>query len=788
MSTTSPENDRRFELLVDSLTGYGIYMLDTEGRVASWNRGAQVMKGYSGEEIRGQPFSRFFTLEDRRAGLPERLIAQAARTGRTDSEGWRVRKDGSRFWAVATLQALRNDEGGLVGFAKITRDMTEQRAAHQALIESERRFRHLVEGVVDYAIYMIDVNGVVTNWNRGAERIKGYQAAEIVGQHFGVFYTPPDRNDGMPARALVTALAAGRFEGEGWRLRKDGGRFWASVVIEPIYDDDGRHLGFAKITRDISERRAAEVALTQSERQFRLLVSSVVDYALYMLDPNGIVTNWNAGAEQIKGYKAEEIVGQHFSRFYTPADRASGIPLRGLNTAASEGRFETEGWRVRKDGSQFWANVVIDPIRDEQGQLVGFAKITRDITERKNAEVDLRRAQEQIAQSQKMEALGQLTGGVAHDFNNLLMIVSGHAQLLRARMGEDPRVARSLDAIDIAARRGEDLTRHLLSFARRQRLQTTVAPFADRMVGVRELVSSSLPPTVQLVIDLPADLWPVRTDQGELDLALLNLAVNARDAMPSGGVLSITGENVTLADKPESRREFVAVTVADTGVGIPPDILDRIFEPFFTTKEVNKGTGLGLSQVFGFAQQAGGEVKVFSQLGEGTRFVILLPRSGDATSATDQAAAPTSGPKEGVVILVVEDNPDVAEVASALLQQLGYEARVAGSAGAALSALQEGAPPDLVFSDVVMAGEMDGVALARLLREQHPDLPVLLATGYSQTAERIGGEFPIISKPYKLHDLERAIAVLLTTARGYDDKLVQLTAARHARASRNKTS
>jgi PAS domain S-box-containing protein len=783
--SSSKENDRRFELLAESLTGYGIYMLDAEGRVASWNRGAEVMKGYSAEEIHGQPFSRFFTIEDRRGGLPERLIAQAARTGRTDSEGWRVRKDGSRFWAVATLQALRDDDGGLIGFAKITRDMTEQRAAHQALLESERRFRHLVEGVVDYAIYMLDVNGVVTNWNRGAERIKGYQATDIVGQHFGVFYPTSTRNEGAPAKALATALAEGRFEGEGWRLRRDGSQFWASVVIDPIYDDDGRHLGFAKITRDISERRAAEVALVQSERQFRLLVSSVVDYALYMLDPNGIVTNWNAGAEQIKGYKADEIIGQHFSRFYSPADRASGKPLRGLNTAATEGRFETEGWRIRKDGSQFWANVVIDAIRDEQGQLVGFAKITRDITERKNAEEVLKKAQEQIAQSQKMEALGQLTGGVAHDFNNLLMIVSGHTQLLRARMGDDPRLARSLEAIEIAGRRGEDLTRHLLSFARRQRLQTTVAPFADRMAGVRELVASSLPATVQLTIDIPPDLWSVNTDQGELDLALLNLAVNARDAMPSGGVLSITGENVTLPEKPEGAREFVAVTVADTGVGIPPDILDKIFEPFFTTKEVNKGTGLGLSQVFGFAQQAGGEVKVFSQLGDGTRFVILLPRSSGATTAADQLEVAPGAREMGAIVLVIEDNPDVAEVAAALLQQLGHEARVVGSAAAALSALQESEPPDLVFSDVVMAGEMDGIALARLLREQHPDLPVLLATGYSQTAERIGGEFPILSKPYKLHDLERAIAVVLASARG-DNKLVQLSAARAARSSRNK--
>jgi PAS domain S-box-containing protein len=662
MSPLLSGNDRRFELLVDSLTGYGIYMLDGDGRVASWNRGAQAMKGYSAEEIRGQPFSRFFTLEDRRAGLPDRLMAEALRLGRTDNEGWRVRKDGSQFWAAATLQVLLDDARAVIGFAKITRDMTEQRGAQQALVESERRFRYLVEGVVDYA--------------------------------------------------------------------------------------------------------------------------------LYMLDPNGVITNWNTGAERIKGYTAAEIVGQHVSRFYTPGDRAAGVPLKGLMTAATEGRFEAEGWRVRKDGTQFWANVVIDAVHDEQGQLVGFAKITRDITDKRNAEAELHRAHEQIAQTQKMEALGQLTGGVAHDFNNLLMVISGHAQLLRAQAGADPRMLRALDAIDVASRRGEDLTRHLLSFARRQRLQTSVAPFAERLTGMRELLSTSLPPTVQLVIDMPDDLWAVNVDQGELDLALLNLAVNARDAMPSGGVLSITAENVMLRHDAASalHGEFVAVTVSDSGVGIPPDILTRVFEPFFTTKEVNKGTGLGLSQVFGFAQQAGGDVRVTSRLGEGAMFVIYLPRSTEACRApADRPKNPqVPDPPAAITILVVEDHPEVAEVAVALLEQLGHRARVVASVSAALTVLQEAEAPDLVFSDVVMAGDMDGLAFARLLRDEHPGLPVLLATGYSQALERTASEFPILSKPYKLDELNRAIAALLANVKADDGKLVAIDAARRARAARSE--
>jgi len=786
VNNVTPPNDLSLEMLVDGLTGYGIYMLDAEGRVATWNAGAQTLKGYTTEEILGEPFSRFFTPEDCRDGLPQALMAKAASQGKAESQGWRVRKDGGRFWCSATLQALRNDAGELIGYAKITRDMSAEREAQQALIESERRFRYLVEGVIDYAIYMLDPSGVIINWNRGAERIKGYQADDIVGRHFGLFYTPEDRRRGGPARALKIAEEHGRFEGEGWRMRKDGSRFWASVVIDAIFDDEGHHLGYAKITRDISERKAAEEALAQSERQFRLLVDGVVDYALYMLDPNGIITNWNAGAERIKGYTADEIVGQHVSRFYTPADRAAGRPLHGLHQAATTGRFESEGWRLRKDGSRFWANVVIDAIRDEDGTLVGFAKITRDITEKREAEAELQKTREHMAQSQKMEALGQLTGGVAHDFNNLLMVVGGQAQLLRAKVGGDERALRALDAIEISAQRGQDLTRHLLSFARRQRLQTTIAPFSERLAGVRELVSTSLPPNVQLLVDAAADLWPVEVDQGELDLALLNLAVNARDAMPSGGVLSISAENVVLTPAHDLGLvgEYVAVHIVDTGGGIPPDILERVFEPFFTTKEVGRGTGLGLSQVYGFAQQAGGEVKIDSRLGEGTRFSIYLPRSHGERAAPAASEFAASESVAGAILLV-EDNPDVADVAVAFLQQLGHRVKVATSAGAALAALQNGEAPDLVFSDIVMAGDVDGLGMARVLRELYPQLPVLLATGYSHAAERIGDEFPILRKPYNVDQLGRAITALLNPPSDVTGKLVRIDDARRARAAGN---
>ncbi|MET0294775.1 MAG: PAS domain S-box protein, partial [Phenylobacterium sp.] len=717
---------------------------------------------------------------------------QAARThGKYEAEGWRLRKDGSRFWAKATLHAIRDERGAFVGYAKVTRDMTEQREAQQALEESERRFRLFVDGVIDYAMYMLDPAGIITNWNQGAERIKGYRGAEVIGRHFSMFHTPEDRQAGMPGRALETALREGRFEAEGWRVRRDGSRFWASVVIDAIRDEQGRHIGFAKITRDISERKAAQEALAQSEEHFRLLVGGLVDYALYMLDPNGVVTNWNAGAEQIKGYAADEIVGQHFSRFYTDGERAAGVPLRALNTAAETGRYEAEGWRVRKDGSLFWASVVIDAIRNDRGVLIGFAKITRDVTDKRQAQLELQRARDQLAQAQKMEALGQLTGGVAHDFNNLLMVVSGQAQLLRRKVAEDDeRAQRSLDAIEASARRGEDLTRHLLSFARRQRLQPVAIDLAEQTGTLRELLSAGLPSNIGLVVDLPPSLWPVDVDAGELELALLNLAVNARDAMPNGGELSMRGENRTLKsgdDDLELDGDFVCLTVADTGMGIPADILAKVFDPFFTTKEVNKGTGLGLSQVYGFARQSGGAATVSSELGRGASIRLYLPRSRAEPGAipADQPAADLWEPRGQAQVLVVEDNPEVAEVAAGLLEQLGHQVRVVGNARTALSVLGEGRLPDLVFTDVVMAGELDGVGLARQLRRDYPELPILLATGYSQAAETLGDEFVLLRKPYKLPELARAVtAVLSQVDPSPEGKLVRIDSARQARRRR----
>jgi PAS domain S-box-containing protein len=494
-----------------------------------------------------------------------------------------------------------------------------------------------------------------------------------------------------------------------------------------------------------------EQDLFESERSFRLLVEGVADYALYMLDPQGVVTSWNIGGQRIKGYLPQEIVGQHFSRFYTPADQSNGKPARALSIAREHGRYEEEGWRVRKDGSFFWASVVIDAIK-EDGRLIGFAKITRDITERREAALKLERMQKQLAESQRLDALGQLTGGVAHDFNNLLMVVGGSAQVLKKYAG-DEKSRRAVEAIESAARRGAALTSQLLTFARRQNVNPQTIRLHERINAVREILDMGVGGAVQLTIEVKDNAWPIKVDVSELETALVNLVINARDAMPDGGAIRISAENLTLDDEAH-KGDFVAIRVSDSGTGIPADVLQKVFDPFFTTKPVGKGTGLGLSQVHGFAYQAGGLVSVASELGEGTTVTISLPRD---ESGIVSARSPGAEPSGSGTILLVEDNPDVAAASTGLLEQLGYAVRWACNAEEALAEI-EADGVDLVFSDVVMPGKMDGLALAQAIRDKHPRLPILLATGYSDALRKVSLGFQVLRKPYEIHELSQALS------------------------------
>jgi PAS domain S-box-containing protein len=631
--------------------------------------------------------------------------------------------------------------------------------------ETTNRYELLVQSVTDYAIYMLDPTGVITSWNAGAERFKGYTADEIIGRHFSAFYTEEDLRKEIPKIGLSTATETGRFEAEGWRVRKDGTRFWANVVIDRIASATGDLIGFAKVTRDLTQRKLAEEELRRSEERFRLLLQSVTDYAIYMLDPSGIITSWNAGAERFKGYTADEIIGQHFSRFYGEEDLAAEIPRKALETARKEGRFEAEGWRYRKDGTKFWANVIVDPVRNDAGELIGFAKITRDLTERRRSQLALENAQQAFFQSQKMEAIGKLTGGVAHDFNNLLAAIIGSVDLARKRLGEGQDVTRFLDNIMQAAQRGAALTHRMLAFARKQELELQTVDLSELVRGMADLLQRTIGPGIVVETRFPLVLNPVRADSAQLELSLMNLAVNARDAMTAGGtiVLAARHERVQVRNGLEPG-EYVCLSVTDTGDGMDEATLDKAVDPFFTTKGVGRGTGLGLSMVVGMAEQCGGKLVLHSAMGEGTTAEIWLPvaMADRKTSAAAVSASKTVGPfVEPMTVLAVDDDDIVLLNTAAMLTDMGHTVLQAQSGHEAMRILG-GNPVDLLITDFAMPG-MTGGELVDAVRAGWPELPVLIVSGYAEIPEGVAVGIPRLPKPFRPYELASAIAATAST-------------------------
>lgn len=636
--------------------------------------------------------------------------------------------------------------------------MSEDRS--KGVAGEDMRFRLLVDAVVDYAIYMIDPDGIITSWNAGARRFKGYEEAEILGQHFSRFYTEEDRKAGLPQRALDTALREGRFEGEGWRVRKDGTRFWSSVVIDPIRAASGELLGFAKITRDLTDRKMAEETLKQSEQQFRLLVQSVTDYAIYMLAPDGRVSNWNPGAQRIKGYLPEEVIGQHFSMFYTPEDREAHEPQRTLDVAVREGRFENKGWRLRKDGTRFLAHVVVDPIWGETGTLLGFAKITRDITETAQAQQTLEKTREALFQAQKMQAIGQLSGGIAHDFNNLLTVILGNLEIVRKRVGDEPRLTRLLDNATQGALRGVSLTQRMLAFARRQELKAEPVQVPALVEGIMGLLRSSLGPSVKIETHFSPEPEPVMADVNQLELAVLNLATNARDAMPNGGHLVLRTRLEVVLDPPQTSLRpgrYVCLSVSDTGVGMDEATLASAMDPFFTTKGVGKGTGLGLSMVHGFIEQMGGRFVLKSEKGEGTTAELWLPVAQAGSVAEVADIAPPAPEVPRLNVLVVDDDSLVLTSTCLMLEDLGHRVSVADSGAQALRIIESEQHFDLVITDMAMP-QMNGAQLAQAIRILMPTLPIILATGFAESLDGFAAGLPRLSKPFNQNSLVDIIA------------------------------
>lgn len=511
----------------------------------------------------------------------------------------------------------------------------------------------------------------------------------------------------------------------------------------------------------ISKQDRFLASLTDDGRS-RLLVDAITDYAIYMLHLDGQVSSWNPGAQRLKGYVAAEIIGHHFSRFYTPEDKVAGLPAKALAIARTQGRATSEGWCMRKDGTRFWAAVVIDPIRTPEGELVGYAKITRDLTEKREAELALNRAREALFQSQKLEAIGKLTGGVAHDFNNLLMAIMSGLSLAKRRLPDDPKLKMLIENAEQAAQRGAGLIQRMLAFARRQELKLETTEIQALVNGMHGLFDRTLGATLTLETAIPADLPRVNTDINQLESALLNLVVNARDAMPDGGRIRISAYRHILGDVSARKvgatpGEYVVIAVEDNGQGMDEATLARAMEPFFTTKGVGKGTGLGLSMVHGMAEQLGGRFVLESKVGEGTTAEIWLPvRDGVAAPAPDAEAALAPHHVVPKRILVVDDDNLVLVNTVVMLEELGHFAIAASSAAEGLTRLAETRDIDLVITDHAMP-EMTGVDLARRLAAERAGLPVLLVSGYADLPSSVDTSLPRLAKPFTIEQLSEAV-------------------------------
>lgn len=605
VSAVPHQSEHDFHLLIDGIVDYGIFMLSLEGRILTWNAGAERMNGYTAPEIVGQHFSKFYPQQDIKAGKPELELKIALAEGRFEEEGWRLRKDGSRFWTHVLITALRDEHGELRGFGKITRDLTERRAA-------ETRYRMLVDSVRDYAIITLDPSGIVRSWNAGAEVIKGYSAADILGQDFRKFYTQPDIDRDHPTNELRIAAAVGRFEDEGWRVRKDGTRFWANVVITPLRDEQGVLLGFSKVTRDLTERRRNEERLRESEERFRLMVESVKDYAIIMLDPEGKVVSWNAGAERIKGWTAKEIIGSSFERFYPPADVEAGKTAYELKVAAETGTFEDYGWRVRKDGGRFWANVVITALRDATGTLRGFSKVTRDITERKNSEEALRKA---------FDELESFSYSVSHDLRAPLRSMDGFSdELLELYKDKlDERGKDYLGRIRQSAQRMARLIDGLLDLSRlgRTKLAHDTVDLSElaQKIGAEHQRAEPLR-TVRFDV---APGMRVHADPSLMRVVLENLIGNA---------WKYTSKHPTahIEVGVEYTDGLPVFFVRDDGAGFDMTYEPKLFGAFQRLHPNDRfpGTGIGLATVKRIIQRHGGEVSASGAVEKGAKFCFTV--------------------------------------------------------------------------------------------------------------------------------------------------------------------
>jgi PAS domain S-box-containing protein len=720
--------DATFSQIANAIRDYAIFLLDPSGNVASWNEGAEAITGYTPADILGSHFSRFYPPEQVNRGWPQFELERAAEDGRFEDESWRVRKDGSRFWANVVITALRDPRGKLIGFAKVTRDLTERRSHEELLRQNEERFRALVQDVKDYAIFLLDPGGLVASWNIGAEKLTGYISEEIVGSHFSRFYTADAIRRRWPEHELRTATMEGRFEDEGWRVRKDGSRFWANVVITALRDRSGQLIGFSKITRDLTERKKHEQQIAESEARFRLLVEGVSDYAIVMLDHAGTIGSWNSGAEAITGHTAAQMLGKHLSHLYVSEDVHSSKPWQHLLLAHENGRITEEGWRLRRDGAQFWAAATISALHDHEHKHRGYVCVMQDLTQRRHAE----------ALADTTKRMHEFIAMLAHELRNPLAPIRNAVELMARKGLGDPTLEAMRATIERQTTLLARIIDELLDVNRIARGQLAIERGTVDLRNVLLHAIEASRPSIdtgghRLSVDLPDEPLIVQGDAMRLTQAIVNLLNNAARYTPPGGEIRL------LASK---RDTDVVIRVRDTGKGIAPHDLERIFD-LFTQVDAREGAqhgglGVGLALVRRVIELHAGSVRAHSDgAGRGSEFVIRLPlpiEHPELVADNEPLGRDTTLPR--LRILVVDDNKDAADSLQLLLQALGQDVYAVYDGRTALSAT-ETFRPHVVMLDIGMPG-MSGYEVADALRTGYGDgAPVLVAiTGWGQETDR----------------------------------------------------
>jgi PAS domain S-box-containing protein len=850
------ERERFLEALLESAVDYAIITLDLDGLVTSWNSGATCLLGWSQDEMIGRPASNFFTIEDRRAGVPQAEMQAALTQGRGSDERWHLKKDGSRFWANGEMMPLKDKAGDVQGFIKILRDRTAQRLAAEAQ-RADAEFLRSVLAASGDCLKVLDLDGRLTFMNEGGKRVMEVEDfGAIAGRNWRDFWQGADRKAAESAIAAAKAGGVGHFRAFAPTLR--GNVKWWDVQVTAIPGAAGAPEKLLAVSRDLTERRRAEDALEDERRiqenlnqigitiaaelDLERVVQMVTDTAVDVVGAASGAFFYNVETDSGERYKLYTLSGVEKSAFesfpmprntalFAPTFKGEGTvrsadvlsdPRYGKNTPyqgmpeghikvrsylavpvisrsgevtgallfghPEPGRFSERHERL-VTGIAAQTSVAIDNARLYQAAQRANEQLAQRVRELHEREAQVRelnetlerrveertrerdRVEEALRQSQKIDALGQLTGGIAHDFNNLLTGIIGSLDIVRRRMGDGRAadVARFMDAASASAQRAAALTHRLLAFARRQSLDTKPSDVNALVLGMEELLHRTLGEQVSLRTELDPALWPALADDNQLENAVLNLAINARDAMPDGGQLTIETTNIRLdaayaaATEDVAEGDYVMIAVSDTGSGMPPDVVEKAFDPFFTTKPIGEGTGLGLSMIYGFVKQSAGHVRIYSEVGRGTTIKLFLRRA-EAEGAATEAAESEVPLGQGETVLVVEDDAAVRLIITDVLDELGYRHLEAQDGMHALPILQSGQRIDLMVTDVGLP-KMNGRQLAEMARAARPALKILFVTGYAEKAAvRHGFLEPgmaMLMKPFTLDALATKVREML---------------------------